>query len=169
MTVAMQARFDRFYQAYPRKRSRGVAEKAFSKLNPDDDLLETMLSALERQKRSPLFADPQFIPYPGVWLNSKRWLDEVQTEYTAQQCAVIDSYNAALGDVLGHMDVKIFSESRAGRIDDFLTLSDKPEFWDRYFPYVRDNCELPPGVGLDYLISREGFTKVKGGQHERKS
>lgn len=169
MTAEMQLRFERFYQAYPRKRSRAVAEKAFAKLNPDDDLLETILEALDRQKRSPLFADPQYIPYPGVWLNNKRWLDEVQTEYTAQQRAVIAAYNAALGDELGHIDAGVFSESRAGRIDDFMTLSDKPEFWTRYFPYVRDNCDLPPGVGLDYLISREGFTKVKGGQHERKA
>lgn len=168
MTAALQARFDRFYKAYPRKRSRGVAEKAFAKLNPDDELLETMLAAIEVAKRSSDWVNG-FVPYPASWLSAKGWMDEIQTEYTPEQRAVIDAYNEALSDSLGHMDAEVFSESRAGRINGFMALSDKARFWERYFPYVRDNCELPPGVGLDYLISREGFTKVKGGQHERKS
>lgn len=168
MTAAMQARFDRFYKAYPRKKSRGVAEKAFARLNPDDHLVDDLIAGIERAMQSEQWRNG-FIPHPASWLNAKGWLDEIQTEYTAAQRSVIESYNEELGEVLGYMDSEVFSESRADRINDFMTLSAKERFWERYFPYVRDNCELPPGVGLDYLISRDGFTKVKGGQHERKS
>lgn len=168
MTAVMQARFDRFYLAYPKKKSKGAAEKAFARIAPDEELLETMLAAIEVAKRSEDWLNG-FIPHPSTWLHNKRWLDEIQTEYTPEQRAVIDAYNEALSEVLGHMDAEVFSESRAGRIDGFMALSEKARFWERYFPYVRDNCDLPPGVGLDYLISREGFTKVKGGQHERKA
>lgn len=169
MTAEQLARFERFYSAYPRKTHRKEAEKAFATLNPDDVLLAEMLDALRRERAAGKHADRKYIPHPASWLNGRRWLDEIQSEYTSLQREVIDAYNAALGDSLGHMDAAVFSESRAGRIDDFMTLSDKEQFWERYFPYVRDNCELPPGVGFDYLISREGFTKVKGGQHERRS
>jgi len=162
----LQNRFERFYTAYPRKRGKGNALKAFAKLDPDDNLLAKILAALELQKLSADFADPKFVPHPATWLNGQRWLDETSTAYTDEQKAVIEAYNAALSEKFGHMDAEVFSESRAGAIDDFMRLSNKPEFWKRYFPYVRDNCNLPPGVGFDYLIGRAGFTNVKGGQHE---
>lgn len=168
MTVALQARFDRFYQAYPRKKSRGVAEKTFVRINPDDQLVDDMIAGVERAKRSEQWRNG-FIPYPASWLSAKGWMDEIQTEYTPAQLAVIDAYNEALGEALGFMDPGVFSEQRAGRINDFLTFSDKPEFWNAFFPWVDAHCELPPGVGFDYLTGREGFTKVKGGQHERKA
>lgn len=168
MTAEQQDRFKRFYAAYPRKTDRKDAETAFAKLNPDEDLLAELLAALEREKAAGKHADRQYIKHPATWLNKGSWLDEIQTEYTLEQRAVIGAYNDALGNALGFMDTDVFSEARAGRLEDFMSLSDKSEFWHRYFPYVRDNCDLPPGVGLDYLISRDGFTKVKGGQHERK-
>ena len=169
MTAELQDRFDRFYGAYPRKTGRKEAGAVFARLQPDETQLTEMLAALEREKVAGKHADRQYIKHPATWLNKGCWEDEIQTEYTPQQRAVIDAYNDALGAALGFMDASVFSEQRAGRLDDFMGLSDKAEFWLRYFPYVRDSCELPPGVGLDYLIGREGFTKVKGGQHERKA
>lgn len=169
MTADQRDRFGRFYAAYPRKTGRQDAERAFAKINPDDDLLAEILAALAREKAAGKHADRQYIKHPATWLNKGCWTDEIQTEYTAAQRAVIEAYNVALGDLLGVIDVDVFSEPRAGRLDDFMGLSDKPDFCGRYFRYVLKNCDLPPGVGLDYLIGREGFTKVKGGQHERKA
>lgn len=169
MTAEQRERFERFYAAYPRKTHRKDAAKAFASISPDDELLAEMLEALRREKLAGKHADRQYIKHPASWLNKEAWRDEIQAEYTPEQRDVIEAYNRSLGGQLGYMDVGVFSESRAGRIDDFMTLSDKEQFWERYFPYVHDNCELPPGVGFDYLISREGFTKVKGGQHERKA
>lgn len=73
-----QKNFDAFWGAYPKKVSKAAAEKAFHKLKPDDALLETMLAAIEQQKRSAEWQkdDGQFIPYPATWLNGRRWEDE---------------------------------------------------------------------------------------------
>lgn len=70
--------FDRFWGAYPRKVSKADARKAFAKLNPDTELVEDMLRALDWQKRLPEWTKDggQFIPYPATWLNARRWEDE---------------------------------------------------------------------------------------------
>ena len=63
----------------PKKKSKGQAEKAWIKINPDDELLGVMLSSLERWKRSKewLKDGGQYIPYPSTWLNAKGWEDEL--------------------------------------------------------------------------------------------
>lgn len=70
--------FDRFWGAYPRKVSKADARKAFAKLNPDGELVEAMLRALDWQKRLPEWTKDggQFVPYPATWLNARRWEDE---------------------------------------------------------------------------------------------
>ncbi len=72
--------FDTFYLAYPRHIAKQSALKAWNKLKPTQPLLETILSAIEKQKRSPQWTkdDGQYIPHPATWLNQKRWEDEVQ-------------------------------------------------------------------------------------------
>jgi hypothetical protein len=69
-------RFSRFYDAYPRKKAPAKALKAFKAINPDDALLEDILAALNRQKRSRQWQDPEFIPFPATWLTQRRWQDE---------------------------------------------------------------------------------------------
>ncbi|MFR5110670.1 MAG: hypothetical protein ACLTEF_05080 [[Clostridium] leptum] len=49
--TSVQMRFQSFWEAYPKKKAKGDALKAFNKLNPDDGLMEKMLSALEWQKK----------------------------------------------------------------------------------------------------------------------
>ena len=50
--TSVQIRFQSFLGSYPKKKAKGDALKAFNKLNPDDGLMEKMLSALEWQKKS---------------------------------------------------------------------------------------------------------------------
>ncbi len=71
--------FETFWKAYPRKRSKGEAEKAWKKLHPDADLLRAILAAIERANRSKDWQkdDGAFIPYPASWLNAKGWEDEL--------------------------------------------------------------------------------------------
>ena len=69
--------FETFWNAYPKKKAKAAAEKAFKRIKVDDTLLTTMLSALEIQKRSKQWQDKQFIPYPATWLNQRRWEDEM--------------------------------------------------------------------------------------------
>lgn len=72
------AHFEIFWKAYPKKKSRVVAEKAFIKINPDEQLLATMLAKIERAKKSVDWSkdNGQYIPYPAAWLNQRRWEDE---------------------------------------------------------------------------------------------
>ena len=72
------AKFKLFWNAYPKKKSKGQAEKAFEKIKPDAQLLEKMISSIEESKRSEdwMKQGGQFIPYPATWLNAKGWEDE---------------------------------------------------------------------------------------------
>ena len=71
-------RFARFWDAYPRKESKPQAQKNFDKINPDDELLETMLTAIERWKKTDQWREDggKYIPHPSTWLNNRRWEDE---------------------------------------------------------------------------------------------
>ena len=70
--------FNRFWLAYPRKKSKGDALKAWKKLRPNEQLVTTMLAAIERDKSSEQWRKDggQFIPYPASWLNARGWEDE---------------------------------------------------------------------------------------------
>ncbi|MFY1903938.1 replication protein [Achromobacter xylosoxidans] len=157
-------RFERFYAAYPRKRSRIDAEKAFAKLNPDDALLDELLAGIERAKTTEQWRDPTKIPYPASWLNAGAWEDEIETAYSSRELEVIESFNETLGDTMGLVDQAVYSERRAGAIRTFLTLSEKPSFWTRFFPWIRDNCTLPPYAGFEWLMKPETVTSLRGGQ-----
>jgi len=76
------ARFEIFWKAYPKKKSKGQAEKAFRKIKPDEQLLATMLATIERAKKSAdwLKESGKYIPYPATWLNARGWEDEISEE-----------------------------------------------------------------------------------------
>jgi hypothetical protein len=82
------AGFEDFYKAYPKKKSKGQAEKTWNKLSPTNDLLKTMLIAIEAAKTSEdwLKDNGKYIPYPSSWLNAKGWQDEV---IEAKDCEVV--------------------------------------------------------------------------------
>lgn len=70
--------FARFWDAYPRKVAKGKAEKQWLSLDPDDQLLATILQAIDRARDSAEWRKDggQFIPYPATWLHQRRWEDE---------------------------------------------------------------------------------------------
>ena len=70
--------FAQFWSAYPKKRDKAKAEKAFNKLNPDEQLLSEILAALDWQTKTPdwLKDGGQFVPYASSYLNGRRWEDE---------------------------------------------------------------------------------------------
>ena len=71
--------FDRFWSEYPRKEAKQAAKAEFEKLKPTEELLLTMLEAIEKQKKSTQWQEScgQYIPHPRTWLHNKRWEDEV--------------------------------------------------------------------------------------------
>ena len=70
--------FNRFWKAYPRKESKPDAKRAFQKIKPDEELLQTILNAIDRWKASAQWTEDggRFIPYPASWLNQRKWEDE---------------------------------------------------------------------------------------------
>ena len=103
----MQARFERFWAAYPRHVNKQAALKAFKKINPDDSVMEIILRELERQKKSAQWTKDggQFIPHPATWLNGSRWEDELPAEtkaVTAQYYGQRD-YNGEQADAMKRM------------------------------------------------------------------
>lgn len=73
--VDIEGRFEKFWAAYPRQVARTKAERAFARLNPDDELLSRMLEALARQKELPGWREEggRYVPYPSTWLRERRW------------------------------------------------------------------------------------------------
>ncbi|MFW6112441.1 MAG: hypothetical protein ACOC6S_02605, partial [Chloroflexota bacterium] len=76
LNKTQQERFDRFWQAYPKKVAKGAAETAFKKLDPEENLLNTMIDTIELAKKTTQWQDKKYIPHPATWLNEKRWLDQ---------------------------------------------------------------------------------------------
>lgn len=77
----LDADFERFWTAYPRKTGRGEARKAYGKAagkihGPDPPAM--LLQALERVKAT--WTDAQYIPHAATWLNQERWEDEPETQ-----------------------------------------------------------------------------------------
>ena len=77
-TLAPNGAFEQFWNAYPKKRSKDQALKAFAKINPDEQLLSAMLAAVKQaETREDWKRDGgQFIPYAATWLNAGGWKDE---------------------------------------------------------------------------------------------
>lgn len=76
--VGVSDGFAEFWQAYPKKKAKDAAQKAWGKRRPNSDLLAVMLRALERQTSSPDWHKDsgRYIPFPATWLNRGQWTDE---------------------------------------------------------------------------------------------
>lgn len=96
--------FESFWVAYPRHTNKQAALKVFQRLNPDDELMQTILNAIAVQRRSDQWTRDggQYIPHPATWLNGRRWEDEMpkggktvnaqrydQRDYTEQELIAV--------------------------------------------------------------------------------
>jgi len=73
--------FAQFWSSYPKKKSKGAAEKAWKRLKPDEQLVEKIISSIELAKTSEDWVKDsgKYIPYPATWLNAHGWEDEIQS------------------------------------------------------------------------------------------
>lgn len=74
-----------FYGRYPKKEGKTEAQKAWTKLNPQNGMQEKILTAIENQTKykKMLRESDQFCPEwpnPSTWLNQRRWEDEIPKE-----------------------------------------------------------------------------------------
>lgn len=74
--------FSKFWKAYPKKRDKAKAQRAFLKIKNIEKVFPFMMQALEKQKASADWQKDggQFIPYPTTWLNGERWEDVEQVD-----------------------------------------------------------------------------------------
>lgn len=84
--TSLDAMFEEFWTAYPKKVSKAAALKAYRKIKPSESLQAEILAAVSRAKTSVDWSkdDGQFIPYPASWLNARRWEDEAPSQGGAQ-------------------------------------------------------------------------------------
>lgn len=74
-------RFPDFWEIYPKKKSKGDAEKAWKAIKPNEQLVALILNAVEVAKTSEQWQSDggKYIPYPASWLRAKGWEDDVES------------------------------------------------------------------------------------------
>jgi len=92
------ATFDAFWAAYPKKRSKGAAQKLWNRHKLGNGSFDAVMDGLQRAKTCDDWRKDggKFIPYPATWLNDRGWEDEYTT--TAGQSAT-DSSRVAFEDL----------------------------------------------------------------------
>jgi hypothetical protein len=70
--------FAEFWTAYPNRKARQDALKAWSKIKPDGTLQASILKAVAEQCQGEDWRKEggRFVPHAATWLNGRRWLDE---------------------------------------------------------------------------------------------
>jgi hypothetical protein len=70
--------FEQFWKVYPKKKSKGDAEKAWKVIAPDEALLQRMGDGLSKAVCSIDWCKEggKYIPYPATWLRDKGWEDD---------------------------------------------------------------------------------------------
>lgn len=105
--------FDSWYSHYPKKVSRGNAEKAWKKIKPDQATIQHMIKACDYMLSSGQWTDNrhdekyQFIPYPASWLNSKGWLDENAQPPKSYTYEVEDTNSESIEETATRSSIKI--------------------------------------------------------------
>lgn len=79
------AKFEKFWDVYPIKKSKQRAWTVFEELNPGDDLLSKIIKSLNQQidYHKKQTSQGQWVPpwkYPANWLTQRAWEDEVGKE-----------------------------------------------------------------------------------------
>ena len=74
--------FKAFWSAYPAKKAKPAALKAWAKVQADGQTQAAILAAIQRDKASEQWTRDggRYIPHPATWLNQRRWEDEGPTQ-----------------------------------------------------------------------------------------
>ena len=76
----LSASFERFWSVWPKKISKGQAEKTWKKLKPDAELTEKIIAGVNRAiKNDRRFREMEYTPHASTWLNDRGWEDSVYT------------------------------------------------------------------------------------------
>lgn len=100
-STATDEGFARFWSAYPKRRSKADAEKAWSSLAPTDDLQGAILAALTWQCRQRDWRKDggQYVPLPATYLRQRRWEDDPPDALELRAQALAERYGALHAEV----------------------------------------------------------------------
>lgn len=72
-------KFEKFWEAYPKKQGKSNARKAFEKLSPNDELFKKILDSIQDAKKSRQWQADNgiYIPNASKWITEERWEDEL--------------------------------------------------------------------------------------------
>jgi uncharacterized protein YdaU (DUF1376 family) len=73
--------FDKFWEAYPNKKSKPLALKAWLKHKPDINVVMKSLTIFKKCEQWTRDKG-RYIPYPASWLNAEGWNDVIETKKT---------------------------------------------------------------------------------------
>ncbi len=73
-----QKAFLEFWDAYPRKVNKPLAEEAWESLNPGKETIGKIMAALARMTNSEQWktGNGRYVPHPANWLRGRRWEDD---------------------------------------------------------------------------------------------
>lgn len=72
---ALEDSFQRFWSVYPRKKDRQNARLRWLQLEPDEELVNTILTAIQTLEQQDEDWKRNVIPLPSTFLNNRRWED----------------------------------------------------------------------------------------------
>lgn len=73
------ARFERWYEPYPKHEKRPEAERAWAKLDPDDGMADRLIADVEARKRGRKWAEG-YVHMPATYLTQRIWEDDIEPE-----------------------------------------------------------------------------------------
>lgn len=76
--------FESFYQAYPRKQSKKIAERKFMTICKTESMFKEIMDGLNNWIGSKDWSDKQYIPHPSTFLNQERW-KELPLDHNSQK------------------------------------------------------------------------------------
>lgn len=157
--------FSRFWSAWPSNSRKVAKAQCLRKWQSFglDPLAGEIVAHVEAMKLCREWREG-FVSAPLVYLNQRRWeAGKPEDEaYSGAEQAVMSCYSETTEDRgWPFVATTPYSATRALAIRDFLTFSDKPDWVAKYFSWVAENLEARPGLGFDWLISRETFLRAK--------
>jgi len=168
----VEAAFADFWETFGYKKGKANAKETFArefaKARHSADWLSavTAAAAKEAQRRPHLVADGQTPIYAQGWLSQRRYEDEdllAWGTFSAEQQSFIDCFNANIGDACPQ--VTEWTEKRAALCDIAMRGAWSLERWAEFWRYVRDECAFGWPVSFEWMLNRENWAKVKGGQY----
>jgi len=76
LTKAQMELFEKFWEVWPKKVSRGQAEITWEKLDANTEFTNQIIEGVKRSIKGDSRFKEGFTPHASTWLNAKGWLDE---------------------------------------------------------------------------------------------